>query len=106
MPCFCRGKPTGERVADGPNVSHLGQSQSQGARYCAGPQSPRDLPAAHCLTSDIIAHKSRPIMSVQYTDRIAGTNTVIGRLADLRSTSVSLCWLIQLPSHVRTVIFC
>jgi hypothetical protein len=95
-------------VADGLNVSRIGQSQSQGARHCAGPPSPRDHPAAHCLVerikhlvpfglvqtggnppnqpdstvgfyplaSDTIAHNSRPIMSVQYTDRIAGTNTV------------------------------
>jgi hypothetical protein len=104
MPCFCDGEPTGERVADGLNVSRMGQSQ--GARHCAGPQSPRDLPASHCIASDIIAHNSRPIMSVQYTDRIAGTNTVIAGLADLRSASVSQCWLTQLPSHVRTVIVC
>jgi hypothetical protein len=44
-------------------------------------------------------------MSVQYTDRIAGTNTVIAGLADPGSTSVNLCWLTQLPSQVRTVIF-
>ena len=45
-------------------------------------------------------------MSVQFTDRIAGTNTVIAGLADPGSTSHTLCWLAQLPSHVRTVMIC
>jgi hypothetical protein len=32
---------------------------------------------AHWLACSVIAHNNSPIMSVQYTDKIAGTTTVI-----------------------------